>query len=1167
MKIRRRDLITGAASTALVPAADANAGRRSGLVRAAGGSAAAPPPPPGGTAFVTGFTPDFTTNTAVDGQGIRIVVGGTALLVTALGRMYLNTNSQIHTMSIWYADSHNIPVQLSGSLTQNGATVNVNMAGGIPGQFVYGALSETVVLFPGRAYYIFSSENGTDTYWHSGTAYAHTAVAGGDGAYQLFGGAFHGDGPGGDHGYGLVDFKYVLGAPGGDTTEGSPYGSYFSNDVFLPLPRDLAGNQITVATGTVSFEGQWVHGGIMSGEILTYQWVLDGVAISPVLSSGDEHLPWSCNTVALGIPDGTHSIYPRILDSTLRSVYDRQTQAQTIIVANSGFNNGNQTIPVVAAFGPRAASPLPDYIPFVASNPNPTRTIYPLTYQFIKGAQDPTNPHHADPTPLRSSTLWYGEVACGPRNQEYWLAPGFAGTLGGGVFVNWINPLLPSTVDAAYFPVVFQNSMDGGRLDTWVSPFSNYIEDPAGGGVWWGAEINGRVFRVFPDGSVQTIVGRTRNRAVLNLAGPGVDEDTIEPCITNIGNYPVEFGDLGGANDLCFDPRDGTHKTLYVAAQVDHFIGKVDLNTSPPTMTLYAGTPGTYGFSGNGGPATSCTFNQPSSIIMDGSGTMYVCDSQNSAIRKITSSIVGVPGTITSLCGQGAGPPPPWTSTSGLVGGTTYAVGTGSITWTAATPALASTGVVVMQAPGATTIAGLGATLALNGATGSYSAANTGGSSNIRYVVTAFSDNQNFTIGWEQNDANQAGGVPTLPSGAMTGTLTLTTFLIDTYSSPVSVSFAASYVPYPNVIRFITGGDIIIGESFSDAIRRVHLGSSTITRINCFDNHLENDVGFGWIWLDIDTVGTCGPADDIVIFKLQDAISGAHFSWRMSPVDGYSRRFMGDTGQLASYGPMEEIVGGGGHYPWAVAISKTEGRMIGTGIANFNPVLIRIAQPSDPVVTHGTNPEVNIDSLMIERAKGIHSWGTPNGFPYASRPAFWSVWSNAGNPWTLGAAGHGSWDELNNTYPTDAALGAYIQSGMGGTVARPEMVGNSLRDYIYYIRRISLAGSHPTPVAPGTDDPINMPAMIMSVSAARDTSTQITVSCTTDKPTMAVALAGAPGNYALGVYSLKSNMESSYSTSHSLPVQVLSGTTPVNYFVLVMDQHGNFSRSANHAVA
>src|SRR6266550_3877072 len=126
----------------------------------------------------------------------------------------------------------------------------------------------------------------------------------------------------------------------------------------------------------------------------------------------------------------------------------------------------------------------------------------------------------------------------------------------------------------------------------------------------------------------------------------------------------------------------------------------------------------------------------------------------------------------------------------------------------------------------ATTIK-LGYTLNLSGATSSPDPNSTGTGGEPRYVVTAFTDSQHFTIGFEPT----SGGKPAIVTGAITGTLVLTTHNADVYSSPTSVSFAAGYVPFPNVIRFVSGGDIIVGEPFTAAARRIRLGTSTITRV------------------------------------------------------------------------------------------------------------------------------------------------------------------------------------------------------------------------------------------------------------------------------------------------------------------------------------------------
>ena len=65
-------------------------------------------------------------------------------------------------------------------------------------------------------------------------------------------------------------------------------------------------------------------------------------------------------------------------------------------------------------------------------------------------------------------------------------------------------------------------------------------------------------------------------------------------------------------------------------------------------ITTIAGT-GTEGYSGDGGQATSAQLNTPMAIALDAAGNVYIADSQNSRIRKITVST----GVITTIAGTG----------------------------------------------------------------------------------------------------------------------------------------------------------------------------------------------------------------------------------------------------------------------------------------------------------------------------------------------------------------------------------------------------------------------------------------------------------------------------------------------------------------------------------
>lgn len=68
----------------------------------------------------------------------------------------------------------------------------------------------------------------------------------------------------------------------------------------------------------------------------------------------------------------------------------------------------------------------------------------------------------------------------------------------------------------------------------------------------------------------------------------------------------------------------------------------------PGTIGTIAGT-GRPGYAGDGGPAVAAWLNEPKSIILDGSGAIYIADSENHLIRKvdvatgIISTVAGCP--------------------------------------------------------------------------------------------------------------------------------------------------------------------------------------------------------------------------------------------------------------------------------------------------------------------------------------------------------------------------------------------------------------------------------------------------------------------------------------------------------------------------------------------
>jgi uncharacterized protein (TIGR03437 family) len=101
------------------------------------------------------------------------------------------------------------------------------------------------------------------------------------------------------------------------------------------------------------------------------------------------------------------------------------------------------------------------------------------------------------------------------------------------------------------------------------------------------------------------------------------------------------YASFSNVMGLALDPSGN----LYIADSSNQRIRKVTANGN---VTTIAGTGGSGSFSGDGGPATAATLNTPTSMVFDAAGNLYFADSSNQRIRRI-----GTDGIITTIAGNG----------------------------------------------------------------------------------------------------------------------------------------------------------------------------------------------------------------------------------------------------------------------------------------------------------------------------------------------------------------------------------------------------------------------------------------------------------------------------------------------------------------------------------
>ena len=160
---------------------------------------------------------------------------------------------------------------------------------------------------------------------------------------------------------------------------------------------------------------------------------------------------------------------------------------------------------------------------------------------------------------------------------------------------------------------------DGSTAGTAQLNFPTGVAVDANGNVYIADSLNHRIRKV-ASGNINTVAGN----GALSYSGDGGAGSAAQ---------------LNTPQTVALDANGN----LYIADTANNVVRKVAANG---TITTLAGN-GAAGFGGDGGNAASAQLNGPQGIAVDAGGNVYVSDTQNARVRKISG------GAITTVAGSG----------------------------------------------------------------------------------------------------------------------------------------------------------------------------------------------------------------------------------------------------------------------------------------------------------------------------------------------------------------------------------------------------------------------------------------------------------------------------------------------------------------------------------
>lgn len=209
----------------------------------------------------------------------------------------------------------------------------------------------------------------------------------------------------------------------------------------------------------------------------------------------------------------------------------------------------------------------------------------------------------------------------------------------------WAQPL---TVTTFAGQAGLRGAADGsGTAARFFGP-SGIVSDGAGG-FYVADALNNTIRRITAAGVVTTVAGGNINE-ISNLPDHGYADGTGRDALFSTG-YAVTAGASGpliAANYGALTMTRDSAGNIYLADTLNHVIRKISPAGVVVTLAGSAGNAGS-----TDGTGTAASFSSPYGVTSDSSGNIYVADAGNNTIRKITPA--GVVTTIAGKDGSNAG--------------------------------------------------------------------------------------------------------------------------------------------------------------------------------------------------------------------------------------------------------------------------------------------------------------------------------------------------------------------------------------------------------------------------------------------------------------------------------------------------------------------------------